>query len=410
MASSFSTDYRQSQQRQHQQHPHQTSASASLSDPGRRPEQWNSKEGSSWRAVVSGGNGGPGGNWTGFYGGTRGRVHAFGGRGVAGSGAGGGGAGRGLSVGAQFGAGTAGSSSVQAAGAYQHQYQEQHPLSLSGLRMEYPIPALRSARLRGWRRRQSGAAAAAAGGGGGGGGGGGAGNSSGGPGEEGSGCMGDRDGVGSTSGIRGDDSAGCTAGASIRSAASDAGSVRGEDDAIVSDGGKGARGVRVDGREGNTAPDRTENLAGYGSDASWMSARSSQRSSINSQAPGRGAPGGAGAAGSGIVTTRRGSRRRRVSKTRPYFLDFSQSGGEEERRSRNAEHSPKAGGVSHFRAEGGSGRGGASGTHRSGVSEEGWGRGYGGEGGTGGRFFRPWHSREDGGMSDGRSASASRFR
>ena len=113
--------------------------------PDRRPRPWNSKNVLSWSA--SGGVAGGTGGFVG-YGGTRGRAS-------------------GAFIENNEGASLAdrqeassngdyrGGGGAVVAGSTAPYHHPHHPRYLSRFRIEYPVPALRSARLRGWRRGQS---------------------------------------------------------------------------------------------------------------------------------------------------------------------------------------------------------------------------------------------------------------
>ncbi|CAM9616587.1 unnamed protein product, partial [Laminaria digitata] len=308
---------------------------ASLPYPSRRPEPWTLKEAVSWRA----------------NGGGRGSGDLASGAALPAGGGGGGGGGSG-------GSGGGGGSTLAGQDHHHHPF-----FFMSQLKRGHPAPGLRSARLRGWRRRQGVGAADADGGGGGGG--------------------------------------------DSRAGGSDAGSARGEDDARLWEDGKGRGNASDDGRApgqqtlrrdaeeglqeggggrrseerdgggsgcgsgggggggGGGVPAAGADSVGFSSEASSISARSSQRSA---QVAGRGAAaaaggggggGGGGSSGRSRGYTRRTSWRRRVSRREPWVLNLSYSGGEEERRARSLEFSSSQFGTPYARGEGGSRRGGA---------------------------------------------------
>lgn len=318
-----------------QRHP----SRASIPYPSQRSEPWNSKEGPAWRA-----NGKVGGA-VGFreYGGpNRGRTYPPGWRG-------------------------SGSGSVAAAdvgGGGSSNNRNHPPLPYSGLNMR-SRPGHRSVRDRRWRWGQ-----------------------------------GDGDDGGD--------------GASSRGGGSDAGSVRGEEDARASDDGKrptsnhsgsvdgspsrdGGRGGELTGegrqdggrRKGTELGSRNASTSPAAAGAAGGSPEATSFSGRRpAQASGRGSKG----------YMRRGSSRRRTSKTEPWVLDLSNSGREDEQRRTGGAGAGAAAGAELNSPQ----QLGYSGVRRGRAGEErGWFRWHGGDN----RMFRPVHREEGGRFSDGRHPS-----
>lgn len=186
---------------------------------------------------------------------------------------------------------------------------------------------------------------------------------------------------------------------------SDAGSVRGEDDARTSDDGKRPTsnhsgsvdggspsregGARQDGKgkgrwQGN-APESTSAAAIEESPDAVSARRSPSSSSV--QAPGPGSKG----------HKRRSSGRRRSSKTEPWVLDLSNSGREDEQQQRRAAGGGSGAEISSPQP----GYGGGARRGRAAAEEGGFFRWHGGEN----RMFRPLQREEGGRFSDGRHPS-----